>query len=212
MGIDGDAHRAGLAEDLDQLAVLPCGADRPYPPDHVPLFQAMISAGSGGLLFAQPRGTRPVRAMFASRNALVVELTQAMIVVQASLRSGSVGTGRLALSRGRRVLVCAGSQGCASLLAQGAERLPASSALEQVKDDVRSWLDAVRAQQPASWHDPWPEHLLWLRAHFNARGSRGLTADHLPDPLAGVCALSEAEARQLVEEVAPGRFIATGCP
>lgn len=208
LGIDGDAHRAAIAADVPQIAVLPCGVDRPYPPDHVPLFLRMVTDAPGGIVFAQPQGVSPSRSMFASRNSLIIEMSTAVIVAQAEPRSGSFGTGRLALRRGRRVLVGSGSRGCAALLPLGAERLPVHGDLARVRDDVTSWLQAVRTDGLPPWDDPWPEHLSWLREQLSARAPRGLSVDHLPDPLAGLCALSEAESRGLVEEVAPGVFVA----
>ncbi|TPV96702.1 MAG: hypothetical protein B7733_03425 [Myxococcales bacterium FL481] len=208
LGIDGDAHRAALAHGVPQLAVLPCGRDRPYPPDHEMLFARLVREGGGGLLFAQPQGAAPSRSMFASRNTIVVGLARAVIVAQAAVRSGSFGTGRLALRQGKRVLVGAGSRGCATLMALGAERMPAATELADLQAAIEGWLEAVVDDRPAPWTDAWPGHLQWLRPYFAERGSRGLTVDDLPDPLAGLCALTEAESRRLVEEVAPGRFVA----
>ena len=208
LGIDGDAHRAALVHDVPQLAVLPCGVDRPYPPDHAPLFLRIADGPHSAIVFDLPRGVTPSRSMFASRNSLVVELAQAVVVAQAAPRSGSLGTGRLALRRGRRVLVCSGSHGCAALMALGGERLPVNSDLGRVRQDVAAWLSVAMGDARAPWDDAWPVHLQWLREQLNARGSKGITVDHLPDPLAGLCALSEAEARSLIEEVSPGRFVA----
>lgn len=81
LGIDGAVHHAALGRGVPQLAVLPCGEDRPYPPLHVGLFEAIASAPASGVLFAQPRGMCPSRAMFASRNALVAALADALVVV-----------------------------------------------------------------------------------------------------------------------------------
>lgn len=224
-GVDAQAHRTALAVGLPQIAVLPCGPDRPYPPENQELFAAMVTAPQTGVLFAQPPGTIPSRGMFASRNALVLGLCRAAIVVQAEARSGTMGTGRLALRQGLPLAVLPDSRGAATLLAAGAHGLPGRErGRRAVQDGVARWLDAVLhgGAPPAAGPDAWPPHLLWIRDPLQAAGPGGLGADDLArhgdpadgtphpgtDPLAALVALTEAEARGLVVECAPGRYVA----
>jgi DNA protecting protein DprA len=203
LGIDGDAHRAALEAGIDQVAVLPCGPDRPYPPDHVGLFDAMVRSGAA-LVFAQPPGTVPARAMFASRNALVVALCDALVVVEAAVRSGTMLTGRLALRKLSTVGAVIGSRGTAALVAAGARALPADDE-PTLRAAVSQLLGGEDDTTAAS--DAWPAHLRSLRQALAAGGCAGATVSMLGDPIASMVALAEAEALGLVAEVVPGRWV-----
>jgi predicted Rossmann fold nucleotide-binding protein DprA/Smf involved in DNA uptake len=197
LGIDAAVHRAALAAGVAQLAVLPCGPDRPYPPAHAGLFAAIAAAPDSGVLFAQPEGTRPHRAMFVSRNALTVALADACLVLQADARSGSEATGRLALRRRQPVAVVMGTPGCDALVGLGARGLPAAS--EAFAEALAAWLRG-EAMVVA-----WPLGLEPLRAAIAAHGRGGATLDQLGGPRAA-WSLFEAAALGLVVECAPGRW------
>ncbi|PRQ05772.1 hypothetical protein ENSA5_00920 [Enhygromyxa salina] len=216
LGIDGAVHRAALDRGIGQLAVLPCGRDRLYPPRHVRMFAALVDSGSAGVLFAHPRGTEPAREMFASRNAIVVALADAVLVAEASLRSGSRSTGRLTLQRERALAALAGSPGCGALIGAGARALPRPpqdddpEQLEQLVAALGSWLDELRGAPVARSPDAsaWPEHLAWLQRHLAAAGPAGASVDLMPDAARAFVALSEAEMLGLACEAAPGRWVA----
>jgi DNA protecting protein DprA len=212
LGIDGAAHRAALDIGVPQLAVLPCGRDRVYPPGHAPMFAAMLESDCAGLLFAHPFGTESAREMFASRNEIVVALSDALIVAQAGLRSGSRGTGTLALRRGLPVAALAGSPGCGALIGAGARAIAAPlddpNTREQITAEIGSWLDALAGEPPSSSPaSRWPEHLAWLERLLAAAGPAGASFDTLADPDAASVALCEAELLGLVCEAGPGRWV-----
>lgn len=217
LGVDGAAHRAALTLDMAQIAILPCGRDQLYPPGHAALFSAMVAAPGASLLFAHPAGTPTVRAMFASRNAIVVGLADAVLVAQAGLRSGSIGTGRLALRRGLPVAAVAGSPGCGALIAAGASPLPEpprsrdGSARAALADRAAAWLDRISGrastEPPPEGASSWPPRLRWLVEAFEAAGPAGLCVDALADPAAALVALCEAELLGLVAEASPGRWV-----
>lgn len=207
LGIDARAHREALARAVPQLAVLPCASDAYYPPRNAELFDRIAAAPASGLLFALGESRPPCRGIFASRNRIVVGLATALVVVQAGARSGSAGTGRLGLSTATPTAVLPGSRGCAALAAAGAFRLPDATDA-QLGSTVRRWLEAVlEGRTLADQGGAWPPRLTWLREAIAARGARGLNLDALPDPLAGVVALTEAETLGLITELAPGRYV-----
>lgn len=197
-GVDGAVHRAALAEGLPQLAILPCGPDALYPPEHASLFAAIAAAPGSGLLFAQPPGGGCSRGMFTSRNALVVAAASALLVVEAQLRSGSWGTGRQALRKQVPTAAIAASSGCAELIAAGARALTTGS-------DVGAWLDDLAAGRGAPAL-AWPTELAWLAAELARAGPRGLGLDDLDDPATACAALLTAELAGLVVESPPGRY------
>jgi len=123
-GIDAAAHQGALAVKGRTVAVLGCGIDRTYPPEHHSLRQDI--EGHGAILSEFSPGT-PVRGRhFPQRNRLISGLCLGVVVTEAALRSGSLITARLALEQNREVFAVPGalsntmSQGPHSLIKQGA--------------------------------------------------------------------------------------------
>jgi len=204
IGIDAEVHERALALAIPQLAVLPCGPDRVYPPHHGELVRRIAAAPHSGALFAQPYGTVPTRAMFVSRNAVVVGLVDAVLVVQADLRSGSATTGSLALRKHLPTAAIVGTNGCAELVARGATPLSFHEAdVDAFRDRVRGWLDGELVSTP------WPASLARLRDALANAGPRGATLDELGGP-AMATMLWQATALGLVGETTAGRYVAHG--
>lgn len=119
LGIDGAAHRGALAAGRGSTTVvLGTGIDVLYPARHVPLFEQIVRAG-GALVSMFPRNAEPRPWTFTARNALISALADAVIVVEADLRSGSLSTAVAAQKQGRIVAAFPGSRGCNALLAEG---------------------------------------------------------------------------------------------
>lgn len=125
-GIDGAAHRAALKAPLGKTAAI-CGTglDRTYPYEHLALAEAV--AHSGLLLSEFAPGVGPKPSHFPKRNRLIAALALGVVVVEASKRSGSLITARLAAELGREVYAVPGSilgghsEGCHSLIQNGAK-------------------------------------------------------------------------------------------
>jgi len=105
-GIDAGAHKGALAARGRTLAVMGSGPDRVYPPEHREL--AGRIAATGALISELPLGRPPAAPHFPLRNRLISGLVQAVVVVEARRRSGSLITARHALNQGREVLVVPG--------------------------------------------------------------------------------------------------------
>ena len=125
LGIDGQAHAGALAGGGLTIGVLGCGADVVYPPQHTALFAEV--ARRGLLLTEYPLGSRPEGFRFPERNRIISGLSLGVVVVEASLKSGSLITAGMALEQGREVFAVPGridsvkSQGAHRLLQQGAK-------------------------------------------------------------------------------------------
>lgn len=124
LGVDGAAHRGGLAGAGGSIAVLGNGPDRIYPTAHEALARQLENTGL--LLSEHAPGTAPRAHHFPRRNRLISGLSAGVLVIEAAERSGSLVTARQALDQGRDVFALPGSihsplsRGCHALIKQGA--------------------------------------------------------------------------------------------
>jgi DNA processing protein len=136
-GIDATAHRAALAAGGATIAVQGCGPDRVFPASHAALADEIVAQGAVLSEFAP--GTEPRKPHFPQRNRLISGLAQAVVVVEARIRSGSLSTARHALDQGLDVFAVPGpidspvSEGTNALLWDGAwPALDAQRVLERI--------------------------------------------------------------------------------
>lgn len=119
-GIDGAAHRAALTTSGRTIAFLAGGVDRAYPRGHGALLDRI--AGSGGVWSETPCGSAPTKWRFLSRNRLIAAMADAVVVVEAGWRSGSLNTAAHAATLGRALgavpgpVTSAASAGCHRIL------------------------------------------------------------------------------------------------
>ena len=107
-GVDAAAHEAALEGPGGTVAVLGCGLDVDYPREHRRLREALAAAG-GLFLSEHPPGEEPRPQNFPIRNRVIAGLSAGVVVVEASRRSGSLITARLAADFGRDVFAVPGS-------------------------------------------------------------------------------------------------------
>jgi DNA processing protein len=126
-GIDRAAHEGALRAGGVTVAVLGCGVDVVYPPEHGTLMETMLTRG--GVVSEVPMRMPPRPQQFPLRNRLVSALADAVVVVEGGVDSGSLITARHGAAQGRPVYAVPGSvfaptsQGPHRLLAQGARLL-----------------------------------------------------------------------------------------
>lgn len=124
-GIDAIAHKAALEAGGTTIAVLAGGLHRIYPATHTGLAQRIVNQG-GALLSEKPPGEDARHFDFLKRNRLVSGLADAVIVTEATEKSGTLSTVQHALEQGKDVCAVPGSvlsllsAGPNSLLQQGA--------------------------------------------------------------------------------------------
>ena len=111
-GIDGAGQRGALnsswaKESGVTYAVLGCGVDVCYPRDHIGLYMDIIEHG-GGILSEFPPGTPPLAMNFPMRNRIISGLSDAVLVMEARVRSGSLITADMALEQGKDVYALPG--------------------------------------------------------------------------------------------------------
>jgi DNA processing protein len=137
-GIDAAAHRGALREAGSSIAVVGTGLDRVYPAKNRDLAHEL--AARGLLISEFAPGTPPLAQNFPRRNRLVSGLARGVLVVEATLSSGSLITARLGGEQGREVFALPGSihspfsKGCHRLLREGAKLVETA---QDVLDELR---------------------------------------------------------------------------
>ena len=133
LGIDQAAHHGALRHGGGTIAVLAGGVDRLYPQENKLLYERLKQDGL--ILSEMPPQTIPSAQLFPKRNRIISGLSAGVVVVEASLKSGSLITARCALEQNREVMAVPGfptdprHHGCNHLIRQGA-------ALVESADDV----------------------------------------------------------------------------
>ncbi len=126
-GVDAIAHQSALKAGGRTIAVLGCGVDRIYPPEHTQLAEKIIA--SGAIISDYAIGTPPDASNFPPRNRIISGLSMATVVVEAGETSGALITAQFAVDQGREVFAVPGnilalqSKGTNKLIAQGAHPL-----------------------------------------------------------------------------------------
>ena len=149
-GIDAAAHRASLA--TGTIAALAGGHDKIYPPEHVPLAEAILA--DGALVSEMPLGWQPRGRDFPRRNRLISGLALGVVVIEAARRSGSLITARMALEQGREVFAVPGSpldprcEGSNGLLKQGATLVTEASDVTSVLQPILGRPVDLPAEEP----------------------------------------------------------------
>ncbi len=179
-GIDAASHRGALSVNGLSIAVTGTGLDRVYPASNRELAHSL--AQHGALVSELPIGTPPQAHNFPRRNRIISALSCGVLVIEATVRSGSLITARLATEQGREVLAVPGSihnpmaRGCHALIRQGAKLVEtADDVLEELASQINT--DALKhtesqteiaAESPvgnAEKNDPEYEQLIACLGH-----------------------------------------------
>ena len=170
-GVDSAAHRGAVARG-HTIAVLGCGVDVIYPPEHAALTLEIVARGI--VLSEFPPGTAPLPFHFPLRNRLISGLSRAVVVIEASEQSGSLITAGCALDQGRDVMAVPGNvlsgrnRGGHALIRDGAK-------IVETVDDIL---------EEFGWHPP--------RAAAGHDGPTGSIETTCMDPILGVMRSGEA--------------------
>lgn len=150
-GIDTWAHKGCIEGGSPTYAVMGCGIDICYPKSNYPLYRKILSTGGGIISEYEPK-TPALPHHFPTRNRIISALSDALIVIEARVKSGSLITANYALEQGIQVYAVPGrisdslSAGTNSLILQGA--IPALSP-EDVLLDLSSF-SALSRHSPSS--------------------------------------------------------------
>ncbi|UQS85405.1 DNA-processing protein DprA [Apilactobacillus apisilvae] len=135
-GVDKLSHQCTIANEGNTIAVIGTGLDVYYPKKNEQLQRTI--AISNLLISEYPVGSKPLRFHFPERNRIIAGLVDALTVIEAKHKSGSLITANLALQNNRDVLAIPGridselSIGCNELILAGAKPvLSAKDILEE---------------------------------------------------------------------------------
>ena len=107
LGIDGEAHRGALDAGGDTIAVIANGIDLCYPKSHRDLQNRILSKG---LVISECEdGAEPRAYTFPKRNRIITALADAVIVVEAAVRSGALITAECAAEQGKMLYAVPGN-------------------------------------------------------------------------------------------------------
>lgn len=155
-GIDAAAHESALEHNAPTIAVLGTGIDVVYPRAHTRLYREICSRGL--VLSEFPPGTPPLPENFPMRNRVISGLASGTLIVEATARSGSLITARMAAEQGREVFAVPGpifspnSEGTHRLVQYGAKLV---HDVDDIVDELPQVLSRPAKNRP---QDP-PEEL-----------------------------------------------------
>ncbi len=150
LGIDGICHRAALEAKGKTVAVLGSGLKKIHPRCHLALAERIVKQG-GTLVSEFPLMTPPMPHNFPRRNRIISGMSVGVLIVEASLRSGSLITARCALEQGREVFALPGSvdspnsEGAHWLIKQGAYLVTDPVDIAEHIGSGLTWLSAEKS-------------------------------------------------------------------
>ena len=156
-GVDGISQLAALDAGGRSCGVLGCGVDVCYPRQNRDLYERLPKQGC--LISSYPMGTPALSRNFPPRNRIVSGLADAVVVVEAREKSGTLITVDMALEQGREVYAVPGrvtdrlSDGCNRLIRQGAiPMLNPEELIEELKDLQERRQEKSRAVSASEHH------------------------------------------------------------
>jgi len=204
LGIDAAAHQAALDVGGLTVGVLGTGLENFYPQRNQQLAEAMMASGSA-VLSEFPLDAGPTPSNFPRRNRIISGLSLGVLVVEASVASGSLITARLAAEQGREVYAIPGSihhpgaRGCHQLIRDGAVLV---ETIEHILEALRGWQHVSPSTDSAN-----ADHPLLALLHAAPHTSEALADSSgwaLPRVLAALTEL-EMDGRAVCEN---GRWLA----
>lgn len=154
-GIDTVSHKGALEAGGRTVAVLGSGLDVPYPYSNRDLMENIEY--SGAVISEFPLGTLPIKENFPRRNRIISALSLGVVVVEATLDSGSLITVRYALEHGKEVFAVPGSinsansRGTNDLIKKGARLIESA---DEVIDELRPQINGILREEKADMENP----------------------------------------------------------
>ena len=141
IGIDTYAHLGAISiqNQASTIAVLGSGIDEMYPKENTELARKIIQTG-GCIVSEYPLGTKPNKINFPQRNRIISGLSEGVVVVEASEKSGSLITAEFGIEQGKEIFAVPGnidnllSKGTNKLIQDGAKMVLSS---KEILEEIR---------------------------------------------------------------------------
>jgi len=115
IGIDTCAHLSAIKTNKKTIAVLPCGIETIYPKQNIELSELILE--SGGNIISEYLGKmRPTKRSFILRNKIIADISDAILVAEAQIKSGTMTTVNFAKKQNKPIYAIPGSIGTNYLL------------------------------------------------------------------------------------------------
>jgi DNA processing protein len=151
LGADTIGHRAAVESAGATVMVMPCGLDRPFPPENRELWSELAHYRGALAVSEFPFGTAASGLTLRKRNKLIVAFAQGVLVSQSSAKGGAMNAYRFAIEQRKRV---------ATFAPDGSPRTSGNLAMAH-DEDVRQTSLAGGAP-PMVWvFPPYPDELAW---------------------------------------------------
>ena len=213
-GIDAAAHRGAISAKGRTIAILGCGLGVLYPRENIELAEQIPQHGA--IVSELPMNTPPDFRNFPPRNRLISGLSLGVLVVESSLKSGSLITAQWALEQGKEVFAIPGnidnvySRGTHKLIKEGAKLV------EDVSDIVQELGPIAETLSPCDESETSDPRSLTLNSHekkiFSLLSSSPKDIDEIIQ-LAGLptsvvtSTLMILEIKKLVKKLSGKRFV-----
>lgn len=155
-GIDTAAHRGAIRGQGKTVAIMGTGLDAVYPKENRKLVDEIIASG-GAVVSQFPLGTPPIAENFPYRNRIISGLSLGVLIIEASERSGSLITARLAAEQNREVMAVPGnitsgnSFGTNYLIKSGAKLVQQwQDVVAELPSDIAATILPPKIDEPAS--------------------------------------------------------------
>ncbi len=211
-GIDSAAHRGAVSAKGGTIAVLGCGLDVIYPPENKGLYKEISEKGS--VISEYPLGTLPFSYNFPARNRIISGLSDGVIIVEASERSGAIITADFALDQGREVMVVPGSvkssvsKGCHKLIKQGACLVDSIDDVLQILGlDLRTEAKEAQAKHLSEVEITWEEQAVLDYLEWDPKRIDQIVQAVSFDASQVACLLTILELKGLIKQDMGGNYL-----
>lgn len=186
IGIDGFCHKTALEAGGITIAVLGSGLDNIYPTRHKKLAQEIITKG-GVLVSEFFPDESPLALNFPRRNRIISGLSLGTLVVEASLKSGSLITARCALEQGREVFALPNSifslysEGCNHLIKQGANLVTEVSDIVEALEFQIPTTPLIKKHSAPQKSKPLPDLTELQQKIYDYLGNKAVSIDKIAE-------------------------------
>ena len=149
LGADTLGHKAAIDAGGTTIAVMPCGLDRPFPPENKSLWNELLNCGRAVAISESFIGTRASSLALKKRNKVIVGCSAGVMISQTSSKGGAMNAYRAAVEQKKPVATfpdigCSGVDVTGNVsIAKGSPSLVRVLDVQHGTEDVAKWLSML---------------------------------------------------------------------